>query len=267
MQAHPSVPLLSPADVAPRSTAEPDSDVRIAVVAQLNLPDQNEETYELIKRFTSVTLESLREAGAQTVLIDVTEDAEPNYQAIAATDGVVVLGGGDVAGALYGHHEPVPDEYGKDPRSDRRQLKIIREAIDRDATVLAICRGSQLLNVACGGTLIPDIQPAHLHRGVDGAPMFLDEEIALIPGSKVHEIYGRERLVVRSGHHQAVAELGEGLRAIAVADDGVVEGTELVDKTWIVGVQWHPEDDDGRADDRYQLFNAFTQQARARKIT
>ena len=258
--------VLRPADVLPADPPHGGDAVEIAVVGQLNLPDQTAETNELLMRFTAVALQTLHEAGARLRFVDVTDDAEPDYAAIADADAIVVLGGGDVEGARYGHHGEVPNEYGVDPRSDERQLRVIGEAIDRDAALLAICRGSQLLNVACGGTLVPDLDPSDLHRGAPGAPMFHDEEVLLEPGTRVAEVYpGRDRLVVRSGHHQAVARVGEGLRVIARAHDGVVEGTERVDRGWIVGVQWHPEDSDGPADDRRAIFRAIVEEARRRR--
>lgn len=256
-------PLLTKEEVMQSAVA--DGDVHIAVVAQLNLSDQNWETYELIKRFTTVTVETLRSLGATVSLVDVTDDATPNYEAIAQADGVCMLGGGDVDGALYGYDGPVANEYGKDPRSDERQLRMLRTAISQDQVMLAICRSSQLLNVACGGTLIPDLEPADLHRVTDGTGMFHDEEISLVAGTRVHEVFARERLTVRSGHHQAVAEPGMGLQIAARADDGVIEAVERIDNTWIVGVQWHPEDDDGAAADRLAIFNAFVSQARAKR--
>lgn len=256
--------VLGPADVLPSPRELPDADVDIAVIAQLNLPDQTEETYELIKRFTRVTLEELRDAGARPSLIDVTAEDEPDYPALRRAHGILMLGGGDVDPGLYGHEGEVPHEYGRDRRSDDRQLRMIQEAIEADAVLLAVCRSSQLLNVSCGGTLIPDLQPGTLHHGTDGAPMFLDEEVRLAPHTRLHRAFGRDRLTVRSGHHQAVDRVGDGLRVAARAMDGVVEATERVDNTWVVGVQWHPEDSDGAGDDRLLLFNAFLAQARAR---
>jgi putative glutamine amidotransferase len=128
--------------------------------------------------------------------------------------------------------------------------------------MLCICRGSQLLNVALGGDLVPDIENYHPHRGGSGDPMFKDEPVILEPGSKTHEIFGRDRVAVRSGHHQAVNRVAEGLVVSARAEDGIVEGTELPSARWVVGVQWHPEDDDGSASDRRALFQAFVDQTK-----
>ncbi len=256
-------PVLTRDDVMPPGAASAEADVEIVVVAQLNLPGQSLETHQLLRRFTAVTLRTLQDLGARIHLIDAASE-EPDFDVLAAADGVLMLGGGDIDPRFYGRSGPMANEYGRDPVSDTRQLAITRWAIDNDATLLAVCRGSQILNVACGGTIISDIQPSALHHGQKGEPSFLNETLTLQPGTKVREIFGRERLTVRSGHHQAVETVGEGLRVAAIADDGVVEGTERIDNTWIVGVQWHPEDDDGSETDRLAFFRAFLDAARSR---
>ncbi|EMY35101.1 peptidase C26 [Arthrobacter crystallopoietes BAB-32] len=235
---------------------------RIAVVVSLTFPGMTEQTLELMERFTRVAFETLHAAGARAELVDsAAEELLPEAE-LAGYDGVLFLGGGDVDGSLYGHTAPVPNSYGVDLRADEYCVELIRGVLERDQPLLAICRGSQLLNVACGGSLIPDLDPWHLHRGGPGEPMFLDETVNLLPGSKVAAIMGREAVTVRSGHHQAVGTVAPELQVAAVAEDGVVEGTEHPGKTWVVGVQWHPEDSDGDAGDRSLLFEEFVRQSR-----
>ena len=246
---------VKPAAVLPAGFADLPADVpRIAVVVSLTFPGMTDQTLELMERFTRTALQTLLAAGARAELVDSAATELLPAAELAGYDGVLFLGGGDVDGALYGHHDSVPNSYGVDRRADEYCLELIQGVLDRDQPLLAICRGSQLLNVACGGTLIPDLDPWHLHRGGEGKPMFLDEIIRLLPGSKVAAIMGCERITVRSGHHQAVGKVGPELTATAVADDGVVEGTEHPGKTWVVGVQWHPEDSDGNEADRMALF-------------
>jgi putative glutamine amidotransferase len=233
----------------------------IAVVVSLTFPQMGQESHELMTRFTRVAFDALRHAGARPVLVDsaATELTDPQ-SVIDDHDGILFLGGGDVDAALYGVDHPVPNSYGTDRRADDYCLDVMRRAVEADVTVFAICRGSQLLNVMSGGTLIPDLQPFDLHRGGPGRPTFLDEQVSLVPGSRISQILGRSRITVRSGHHQAVNVLGEGLQATAIAEDGVIEGTERVDRRWVVGLQWHPEDSDGSAEDRAMIFDAFVSQ-------
>ncbi|NKX49900.1 C26 family cysteine hydrolase domain-containing family [Arthrobacter deserti] len=230
---------------------------RVAVVVSLTFPGMTEQTLELMERFTRTAFGSLLAAGARADLVDSAAEVLVPPARLAGYDGVLFLGGGDVGGALYGHHGPVPNSYGVDRRADDYCLELMRGVLERDQPLLATCRGSQLLNVACGRTLIPDLDPWQLHRGGAGRPIFLDEEVSLVPGSRIARILGRERATVRSGHHQAVGTVAPVLAVAAVAADGVVEGTEHREKSWVVGVQWHPEDSDGDAGDRELVFGAF----------
>jgi putative glutamine amidotransferase len=107
--------------------------------------------------------------------------------------------------------------------------------------VLGICRGMQLLNVACGGTLDQHLDNTDRHRHTPGA--FGDHEVRLEPGTLAHRAAGAERVPVKSHHHQGIAELGEGLVATGWADDDTVEAIELPDRRFALGVLWHPEED------------------------
>ncbi|GGJ22514.1 gamma-glutamyl-gamma-aminobutyrate hydrolase family protein [Paenarthrobacter histidinolovorans] len=253
---------ITPADVTPDGFAELPGDAPIiAVVVSLDFPDMTVEVSQLVKRFTRTALETLLKAGARAVLVDSSATNLPDPKHIAGAGGVLFLGGGDVDPSLYGVSAPVPNLYGVERRADEYCMELIDQTLARDAPLLAICRGSQLLNLTSGGTLIPDLDPYELHRGGKGESMFLDEPVTILPGSRLHSILGRERITVRSGHHQAVEHVGPSLRVAAVADDGIIEGTEHKDNTWVVGVQWHPEDSNGNAEDRELLFKAFVDQA------
>ncbi len=250
-------------DVMPDSNATlPDDAPTVAVVVSLNIPQMTDEVAGLVARFTRVALTELNDVGARVVLLDSSKAPLDPVSIADSADGVLFLGGGDVDATIYGHTDPVNHEYGVDRAADDYSIEIINSTIERDAPLLCICRGSQLLNVALGGDLIPDIENYHPHRGGSGDPMFKDEQVILEPGSTIHQILGRDRLAVRSGHHQAVNRLGAGLVVSARAEDGIIEGTELPSATWVVGVQWHPEDDDGSASDRRALFTAFVDQTR-----
>ena len=236
----------------------------IAVLVSLNFPEMTEHTAELVTRFTRVALETLLDLGASFEVLD-TSDPLPDPAAVAACDGLLLLGGGDVDGALYGAtHEEVPNQYGVDARADRDGIDAIGAALAGELPVLGICRGAQLVNVAYGGTIIPDIDDYGLHRGGPGEPMFLDEEMLLEPGTRLRGLLGADRVVGRSGHHQAVDALGDGLVVTARAHDGIVEGFEDPSR-WLVCVQWHPEDDDGPEADRVRLFAGFVAAAAARR--
>lgn len=233
---------------------------RVAVLVSLNFPDISASVAELVRRFTRTALQELHDQGAQVHLFDTSSYPRPDPAHITTFDGVLFLGGGDADPTLYGVQGPVRNLYGVDRAADEHALEVIRTVLETEIPLLGICRGAQLLNLACGGTLIPDLEDWALHRGGPDQPLFLDEHVTVLPGSRLHSILGMSDLLVRSGHHQAVDELGAGLRAAALADDGIVEAIEHEDK-WAVGVQWHPEDDHGAAEARKSLFAGLLAQA------
>lgn len=229
---------------------------RIAVVVPLNFPDFTEETRELVIRFTRTALSALAESGAALEVIDVSAADAPGLADDVA--GVLLLGGGDVDPHLYGHRDPVPNLYGVDRGCDERSLALIKQAVDNRLPILGICRGSQLLNVAYGGSLIPDLGPDNPHRGHGDDPMFLDDTVLIEPHTRLANIVGEQHLTVRNGHHQAVGEVAPDLTVAARGLDGVVEAVEHRDPhCWVLGVQWHPEDSDGSDFSRRALFGAL----------
>lgn len=243
-----SIPVVTRAQVVAQGALERRVDrPHVAVLVSLNFPDLTEPVAQLVRRFTRNALAALTRAGASYRLIDSSVPAQLAGAAAAgvAGDALLVLGGGDIAATCYGEPDrPVPNSYGVDEAADRASLSLIRTHLDAGVPLLGICRGAQLLNVAYGGTIIPDLVDHRLHRGGPGEPMFLDEKIEVVGGSRLAGILGAGPVIVRSGHHQAVDRLGGGLIVAARALDGVVEAVEDPAR-WVLGVQFHPEDDLG----------------------
>jgi putative glutamine amidotransferase len=188
---------------------------------------------------------AVAEAGGLPVVLPPTLTTEDWPQLVERLDGLLLTGGEDVAPCRYGQ-EPEAWLGGVDEERDASELGLVRATLEGGLPVLAICRGHQLLNVALRGTLYQDIS-AHFpealdHAYVPGRPM---EEIAhsvtLAPKSLLAHILGGEEFPVNSAHHQSVKRVGEGLRIVARAPDGIVEGVESLDHPFCVGVQWHPE--------------------------
>ena len=245
-------------EVTPSRPAPAAPVAHVAVLVSLNFPAMDEAVAELVRRFTRVALETLVELGASYELLD-TSTPLPDPAVAARYDGLLLLGGGDIDGRCYGSSDSeVANSYGVDERADHDALAAIAATESAGRPLLGICRGAQLLNVHRGGTIIPDIEEFALHHGGAGQPLFLDETINLLDGTRLQAVLGAPAVVGRSGHHQAVAVLGSGLRVSAVAEDGIIEGFEDPER-WLLGVQWHPEDDDGSESDRLTLFGAFVQ--------
>jgi putative glutamine amidotransferase len=158
---------------------------------------------------------------------------------IATIDGLVLTGGADVEPQRYGFADPERLCH-TFPGRDETEIHILDAAVARRLPMLAICRGMQLLNVYRGGTLVPDLPADEGHDLPD------DErhEVEITRGSALHHLLAATHGTVSSSHHQAVAELGQGLGAVAHHPSGTIEAIEWTDpmrKPWLAAVQWHPE--------------------------
>ncbi len=177
-------------------------------------------------------------AGGTPVVLPPTAAAA---DAVDACDGVLFAGGPDLDPAHYGA-EPGPRTDPPRPERDASDLAALRRALERRIPVLGVCRGNQLLNVGLGGTLhqhLPDVV-GHLRHSIEPAT-FGPVSVTPDAGTRVGDALGGETLQVWCHHHQAVDRLGDGLRVTARADDGTVEAVELDGHPFVVGVQWHPE--------------------------
>jgi putative glutamine amidotransferase len=189
---------------------------------------------------------AVQDAGGMALLLPPDDaTAEQPSDVLDLIDGLMLAGGSDIDPGSYGA-VPHPETRGTRPERDRFELALAHTALERDMPVLGICRGMQLLNVACGGTLIqhlPDVIGHHDHRHTPGA--FGDHEVRLKEGTLAARAVGGEHTAVKSHHHQGVDELGEGLVAVGWSDaDDTIEAVELPGKTYAVGVLWHPEEDE-----------------------
>jgi putative glutamine amidotransferase len=208
-----------------------------------------------VAAFTPLTyVRAVEQAGGRPLLVPPSDDSIE--ETLAALDGVIFSGGGDVDPTTYGA-DPHPETAGVVPERDRGELKLLEAALARDMPVLAICRGSQLLNVARGGDLVQHLpeQVGHDDHRLPIASM-ADHDVELREGTKVGAILG-DRAPVKSSHHQGFGRLGEGLREAAHAEDGSVEAVEDPERRFTLGVLWHPEEGED-----FALFKALVDEAR-----
>jgi putative glutamine amidotransferase len=185
-------------------------------------------------------------------------------------DGLCLSGGPDVHPAAYGA-EPHPRLGPTEPRLDAFELGLVRAADERGLSVLAICRGAQVVNVARGGALhqhLPDAVGETVHHRQTVAASQPTHPITVAPGSRLAEIFGRGRTDVNSFHHQAASRMGEGLVPTAWATDGTVEAFEAPGDRFLLGVQWHAECLVGRRghDELFTRLVAASAGAGAREI-
>ena len=198
---------------------------------------------------------ALEDVGARPVILPPTGDDDVE-QTIDLLDGLVLSGGSDVDPASYGAERHDATDPPREER-DHAELALLEGALARDLPVLAVCRGSQILNVARGGDLVQHLPEAVGHDGHKHSPgIFADHDVRVEPASRLGRIIG-ERAPVKSHHHQGFSRVGDGLEAVAWAEDGTIEALEDRARRFALGVLWHPEEDENRA-----LIEALVEEAR-----
>jgi putative glutamine amidotransferase len=212
---------------------------------------------------------AIQRAGAEFRLLDpMLDDAA---EAMRGIDGLLLTGGGDVDPALFGE-EPHETYHAAEPGRDEHEIALVRAALAADIPVLAICRGLQVLNVACGGTLVQDIPSAiaaAVTHQIDMPKNAAAHEVWLNRESRLASLM-QERLedgdtcMVNSRHHQAVATVADGFVVSGTAPDGVIEAVEHPTAQFCLGVQWHPENF-WRTGEFRPLFEGFVQAAERRR--
>ena len=201
----------------------------------------------------------LRAGGVPMMLSGQCPDCAERW--LDVVDGVVLIGGGDINPAEFGSagHETI---YNLSAERDAMELALMRALLTHPKPVLAICRGMQILNTVLGGTLhvhLPDVVgESVLHRAPPRDPIqhsiqvAADSELAKVIGQQVH---------TASWHHQAIDQLGQGLKAVAWAPDGVIEAVELEGRQDLLAVQWHPEITAAEDDGQQHMFDWLIKQA------
>jgi putative glutamine amidotransferase len=190
---------------------------------------------------------AVQRAGGRAVLLPPDpEDACDPGEVLGLIDALLLTGGaGDLDPALYGQ-ERHPNTGPVHEERDAYELALARAVLEREVPTLGVCRGMQVLNLAYGGTIeqhVPDAVGHEEHRHTPGT--FADHEVQLEPGSLAARATGAERTAVKSHHHQGIKEVGKGLRATGWSTtDDLVEALEDPGRKFVLGVLWHPEEDE-----------------------
>jgi gamma-glutamyl-gamma-aminobutyrate hydrolase PuuD len=195
---------------------------------------------------------AVERVGGSPLLVPPGADLDTTLDVV---DGLVFSGGSDIDPELYGG-EAHAETLGVIRERDDFELALMRAALDRDVPMLAICRGSQVLNVVRGGDIeqhVPDRIGSQVHREVPG--VFSVHDVAVEPGSRLASILG-DRHDVKSSHHQGFGRIGDGLAVTAQSPEGTIEGLEDPSRRFAVGVLWHPEEGEDLA-----LFEALVSEA------
>jgi gamma-glutamyl-gamma-aminobutyrate hydrolase PuuD len=202
---------------------------------------------------------AVEDAGGRPLLVPPSEGG--TEETLDAVDGLLFSGGSDIDPDLY-DQDPHDETFGLVPDRDRAELALLEAALARDMPVLAVCRGSQVLNVARGGDLVqhlPDVVGDDKHKHTPGT--FAEHDVTLEEGTRLAALLG-DRAPVKSHHHQGFGRIGAGLRVAAHAEDGTIEAVEDPSRLFALGVLWHPEAGEDR-----KLFEELVNAAREYRAT
>ncbi len=221
--------------------------IGIATQSQEAVPGQLPRCWIMSQRYVQV----LSSLGAVPWLIPLLPGDEPTLRAIyERLDGVFLTGGVDVDPGRYGETKESYCGH-TDIDRDSVELQFVRWAMADHKPMLAVCRGFQVLNVACGGSLYQDLaaqRPESIKHDyfpqTGGTPTrdYLAHHVRVEPSTRLGRALGAERVPVNSMHHQGIKELAPGLVPTAWAPDGIIEGVECPNGHYAVAVQWHPEE-------------------------
>lgn len=241
--------------------------IGIATQTQHAVPGRLPDCWIMGQRYVRV----LTEAGAVPVLVPLLPGDEATLRGIyQLVDGLFLTGGVDIDPTTYG--EPPHERCDRpDPARDWTEATLIRWALADRKPIFGVCRGAQMINVACGGTLyqhlpeqLPDLKHDFFPRPEnDYTRDYLAHEVRVDLSTRLGRMIGDSRARVNSMHHQGIKRLAADLRPSAFADDGLVEGVEATDGRFVVGVQWHPEELVACHASQRRLFHEFLSAAGA----
>lgn len=211
---------------------------------------------------------AVKAAGGIPVLIPLGLDTDDLRTLFDQVDGLLVPGGGDIEPTQYqgqNDHELVE---GVDVDRDRVEIQLVRWAVAENKPMFAICRGLQVFNVALGGSLWEDVRTqmpdAMFHSYLDLQPRdYRAHAVTAVSPSRLAEQMGATEIMVNSLHHQGIRRMAADLTAVAHAPDGLIEGIEIPDHPYAIGVQWHPEDLAPTEPAMQALFDGLIRAARA----
>lgn len=214
-------------------------------------------------------VDAIHAAGGIPLILPIVEGKESIAQQLEVIDGLLFSGGDDISPLFY-NDEPQQGLGPTCPERDRYEIHLFQMARHTNKPILGICRGLQLMNVAMGGTLYQDIPstiPSPLIHQQQTKADEATHAVNLISETKLHRIMDGNALETNSFHHQAIKGLATGLVPNAYSSDGLIEGIEGKEESYLLGVQWHPEYMFSKDPKMLKLFQTFVDAAQTRKMS
>lgn len=208
---------------------------------------------------------AILDAGGIPLLLPIIPEKEAILRQVESVDAILLSGGQDLHPR---HYKEEPSHYLEAilPERDEYEMIALRHAFALKKPIFGVCRGLQLINVAFGGSLYQDIAnhfPNHtLQHSQKAKSDEASHTVDVVSNSHLFNIVEKKILLTNSFHHQAIKELAPGFKANAIAKDGVIEGIESEDSSFVLAVQWHPEMMVNKCSDMKKLFKAFIEEAR-----
>lgn len=217
--------------------------------------DEEKNSYWMLPGY----LEGLEEAGAIPIILPLAADGADIAQLADLCDGFLFTGGQDVAPQLYGEAmKPTCGELC--PARDTLEQELLNRALEQDKPILGICRGIQFLNAALGGTLYQDLpteHPSEIEHSMKPPYDQAAHTVRILPDTPLAALLQKQELGVNSCHHQAIRSLAPSLVEMARSTDDLIEAMYLPGKTFVWGVQWHPELSFRTDEDSRKMFMAL----------
>lgn len=225
------------------SSAEEDADADSAQLPKVGIAWVDDLTGDDITEDVQAYINSVIKAGGEPVMLPRVENEEEAMKALEEVGAIIMTGGEDISPTYYGEE---PDEKLEEINEarDTSDFWMITAALKKDMPMLATCRGEQMLNAVCGGTLYQDIPTQYETETEHRDPKkedFTYHDITIDDGNLLSDLVGAGTLKVNSWHHQCIKDLGENLKVVATSGDGIIEAVVKEDSTYVLAVQFHPE--------------------------
>ena len=225
------------------------------IIGLVPLIDEKKESFWMLPGY----MDGITEAGGIPVMLPLTHDEGEIEELLDHMHGILLTGGHDVSPALY-NEKPLKECAQTIEERDRMEMILLKKTLERDMPVLGICRGIQFLNVFAGGTLYQDLptqRPTKTEHHQSPPYDIPVHEVTIKDDSKLFKLLGKSSIRVNSYHHQAIKDIGEDLKIMAISEDGLIEAVEMPDKRFVWAVQWHPEFAYKKDDVQRKIFEEF----------